>query len=96
MSEMIGNTPKFYRRWNERLHCTGLHNGTRYSARSSRNGTELITLVTLQQTFTIISQLQYFKNGNNRKRNNARKKIYRKNKNKKNDRGGIEQESILN
>jgi hypothetical protein len=74
--EMTGDTPKFYLRWNERLPRTGLHTGTRYSTHSSRNGIKSITLVTLQQTFTIISQLQYFKNGNNRKRNNTRKYIY--------------------
>jgi hypothetical protein len=43
--EMTQNTPKFYPRWNERLPRTGLHTGTRYSARSGRNETELITLL---------------------------------------------------
>ena len=55
--KMTQNTPKFYLRWNERLLSTGLHIGTRYSARFSRNGIESITL--LQRVHTICC-VQFF------------------------------------
>ena len=43
--EMTRNIPKFDPRWNKGLPRTGLHTGTRFSVRSSQNGTESITLL---------------------------------------------------